>query len=44
MTDNLIDQIDRTRMLQPDLPTRPKMIRRMLEEWLAQHEGVAQND
>jgi metal-responsive CopG/Arc/MetJ family transcriptional regulator len=34
MTDDLVDKIDDARKLQSDLPTRPEMIRRMLEEWL----------
>jgi metal-responsive CopG/Arc/MetJ family transcriptional regulator len=34
MTDELVEKIDDARKLQPDLPTRPEMIRRMLEEWL----------
>jgi metal-responsive CopG/Arc/MetJ family transcriptional regulator len=34
MTDDLVDKIDEARKLQSDLPTRPEMIRRMLEEWL----------
>lgn len=35
MTDDLITKIDKARTEQTDLPTRPEMIRRMLEDWLA---------
>ena len=38
MTDDLVDKIDEARKLQSDLPTRPEMIRRMLEDWLARNE------
>ena len=34
MTDDFLLQIDEARKQQPDLPTRPEMIRRMLEDWL----------
>lgn len=30
----LIDAIDNRRRLEPDLPTRPEMIRRALIDWL----------
>jgi metal-responsive CopG/Arc/MetJ family transcriptional regulator len=39
MTDDLVDKIDEARKLQSDLPTRPEMIRRMLEDWLARNEA-----
>jgi metal-responsive CopG/Arc/MetJ family transcriptional regulator len=39
MTDDLVDKIDDARKLQSDLPTRPEMIRRMLEDWLARNEA-----
>ena len=39
MTDGLVDKIDDARKLQSDLPTRPEMIRRMLEDWLARNEA-----
>ncbi|WP_411351921.1 ribbon-helix-helix protein, CopG family [Leisingera aquaemixtae] len=31
----LIDAIDERRRLEPDVPTRPEMIRRALIDWLA---------
>lgn len=31
---NMIEAIDDRRRLEPDLPTRPEMIRRALLEWL----------
>ena len=31
---NMIEAIDDRRRLEPDLPTRPEMIRRALYEWL----------
>ena len=34
MTDEFLLQIDEARKRQPDLPSRPEMIRRMLEDWL----------
>lgn len=37
MTEDLIDQIDEVRKEQDGLPTRPEMIRRMVEDWLSQH-------
>ena len=40
MTEDLIDQIDDVRKQQDGLPTRPEMIRRMVEDWLAQHAGT----
>ena len=39
MTDDLVDKIDEARKLQSDLPTRPEMMRRMLEDWLARNEA-----
>lgn len=33
MTEELIAKIDDARMAETDLPTRPEMIRRMLEDW-----------
>jgi metal-responsive CopG/Arc/MetJ family transcriptional regulator len=39
MTDDLVDKIDEARKLQSDLPTRPEMIRRMLEDWLARNDS-----
>ncbi|WP_392337154.1 ribbon-helix-helix protein, CopG family [Loktanella salsilacus] len=39
MTDDLVDKIDEARKLQSDLPTRPEMIRRMLQEWLARDDA-----
>ena len=39
MTDDLVDKIDEARKLQSDLPTRPEMIRRMLEDWLARSDA-----
>lgn len=32
----LIHQLDDLRRLEPDLPTRPEMIRRILQDWIAQ--------
>jgi metal-responsive CopG/Arc/MetJ family transcriptional regulator len=37
MTEDLMDQIDEVRKEQDGLPTRPEMIRRMVEDWLSQH-------
>ena len=34
MTDDLIAQIDAARTKDAALPTRPEMIRRMVEDWL----------
>ena len=34
MTDELIGKIDAARMTEEGLPTRPEMIRRMVEDWL----------
>ena len=34
----LIDQLDDLRRVEPDLPTRPEMIRRILQQWMAEHE------
>lgn len=38
MSAELIARIDEARRQAPDLPSRPEMIRRMLTEWLDQHE------
>ena len=38
MSAELIARIDEARRQAPDLPSRPEMIRRMLAEWLDQHE------
>ncbi len=32
-----LQQIDDARRLEDDLPTRPEMIRRMIEDWLQRH-------
>ena len=32
----VIDRIDTARKLEKDLPNRPEMIRRMIDEWLSQ--------
>ncbi len=39
MTDEFLLKIDEARKLQSDLPTRPEMIRRMLEDWLARNDS-----
>jgi metal-responsive CopG/Arc/MetJ family transcriptional regulator len=39
MTDEFLLKIDDARKLQSDLPTRPEMIRRMLEDWLARNDS-----
>lgn len=33
-----LKQIDEARKLEEDLPTRPEMIRRMIENWLAKNQ------
>ena len=38
MTPDLIARIDEARRQVDDLPSRPEMIRRMLEDWLAKNE------
>ena len=38
MSAELIARIDEARRQAPDLPARPEMIRRILSEWLDQHE------
>nr|WP_245810697.1 ribbon-helix-helix protein, CopG family [Loktanella atrilutea] len=38
MTDDLVKRIDAARKIQTDFPTRPEMIRRMLEEWLTRND------
>jgi Arc/MetJ-type ribon-helix-helix transcriptional regulator len=39
---DMIEAIDDLRRMQPDLPTRPEMIRRALAEWL-EHAGHPNN-
>lgn len=34
VTDELASKIDEARKAEDDLPTRPEMIRRMIEDWL----------
>ncbi|MFT5945755.1 MAG: hypothetical protein ACI93B_002296 [Yoonia sp.] len=34
-----LKQIDEARRLVDDLPTRPEMIRRMVEDWLQRHDS-----
>jgi Arc/MetJ-type ribon-helix-helix transcriptional regulator len=34
-----LKQIDEARKLEDDLPTRPEMIRRMIDEWLQRHDS-----
>lgn len=34
-----VDRIDNARRNESDLPNRPEMVRRMVEDWLAQHEA-----
>jgi metal-responsive CopG/Arc/MetJ family transcriptional regulator len=33
----LIEAIDALRRDQPDIPTRPEMVRRILQAWIEQH-------
>ncbi len=37
MTDDLIAKIDAARIAESGVPTRPEMIRRMLEDWLTRN-------
>ncbi|WP_373030624.1 ribbon-helix-helix protein, CopG family [Sulfitobacter sp.] len=39
LTRDVIGRIDEARKEQPDLPTRPEMIRRMIEDWLDKDDG-----
>jgi hypothetical protein len=39
---DMIDAIDDQRRLEPDLPTRPEMIRRALVQWLEMVEGKSE--
>ena len=39
LTREMLDAIDSRRRLEPDLPTRPEMIRRLLAEVLGSPEG-----
>lgn len=34
---DMIDEIDALRRGQPDIPTRPEMIRRILQAWIEAH-------
>lgn len=36
MPDEMIAQLDEVRRMSEDLPSRPELIRRIVEEWLAQ--------
>lgn len=38
VSDELIQSIDNARKDEPDIPTRPEMIRRMIEDWLAKNQ------
>ncbi|SNR44800.1 ribbon-helix-helix domain-containing protein [Puniceibacterium sediminis] len=39
LTREIVGRIDEARKGQPDLPTRPEMIRRMIEDWLDKDGG-----
>ncbi|WP_245834343.1 ribbon-helix-helix protein, CopG family [Yoonia maricola] len=36
MPTELVEQLDQVRREEPDLPSRPELIRRIVEEWMAQ--------
>ena len=38
VSDELIQSIDNARKNEPDIPTRPEMIRRMIEDWLQRND------
>lgn len=40
MLDSDIEKIDNFRKEEPDLPTRPEMIRRIVAEWIEQKENM----
>ncbi|MBK5927290.1 ribbon-helix-helix protein, CopG family [Rhodobaculum claviforme] len=39
----LIHQLDELRRQETDLPTRPEMIRRILQSWMEEHQSGGQN-
>lgn len=41
MSREMLDQLDDVRREQQDIPTRPEMLRRIFQEWLAQKNSGA---
>ncbi|MFT5007231.1 MAG: metal-responsive CopG/Arc/MetJ family transcriptional regulator [Yoonia sp.] len=39
VSDELVHSIDEARKNEDDLPSRPEMIRRMIENWLQRHDS-----
>ena len=39
MLTETVQRIDDARKKEPDLPNRPEMVRRMVDDWLSRHEG-----